>query len=49
MPKLNVVAAVTGGLLLSVAAALVFPPAGLAVLGIEIGVWGLFADDGTSA
>ena len=46
--KLHIVAAVLGGLLLSAAAALVFPPAGLAVLGLELGAWGLLADDGNT-
>lgn len=44
--RLNVVATVLGGLLLPLAAGLVFLPAGLAVLGLELGAWGLYADDG---
>jgi hypothetical protein len=47
--KLNIVAAVLGGLLVPLAVGLVFPPAGLAVLGLELGAWGLLADDGTTA
>lgn len=46
--KLNVVATVLGGLLVSLAVGLVFPPAGLAVLGIELGAYGLLVDDGTA-
>lgn len=47
MPRLNVASLIVGGLAIAAGAALVFLPAGLVVLGVELAAVGLFVDDGT--
>jgi hypothetical protein len=44
---LNVVGVVVGVVLVAAFAALIFPPAGLLVLGVACGAAGLFVDDGS--